>query len=332
MSFNEKREVFLMKAIKILGVLAVLFILDINAMRMSPKDSARFQQYLENKKHVVVQPEESIKAEDFIDPEVVAQPQELIQSEVVVQPKELMEPEEKSYGSAWEEDLDALPQEKNWSHGFPTKKWMKTAIEGAKQVMEEDEATEDDIAEQLRDALAKVSFINPTDIDSIEEKFLDQLDDARFPDDALVQQRKKQQLRKEQQRQQRVKNSKQSGQIKKWQDLNKKFNILFNTVGIGWVYGPSVKWQKDMGNVAIELILLNNTPQYREDIVVKINQAIDRYVKTLWWPYKGVIAEAKKNIFSTINRVIDPLQAPSVSIKRLKSHIMENRSTDFSRE
>ena len=84
------------------------------------------------------------------------------------------------------------------------------------------------------------------------------------------------------------------------QELKQGLKPLLDTVSEGWKKAPSEDWQDNIVRVANGLIERNNTPAKRSEIYNQINNAINGYSKTLWFPNRQAIAAAKNNIFKQI--------------------------------
>lgn len=92
----------------------------------------------------------------------------------------------------------------------------------------------------------------------------------------------------------------QKKEYKLEQELKQGLKPLLDTVSKGWKKAPSEDWQDSIVRVANGLIKKNNTPEERSEIYNQINNAINGYSKTLWFPNRQAIAAAKNNIFKQI--------------------------------
>lgn len=135
-----------MKSIKKLGLLVLLFTVEIIAMQMSPQRGARFQQVWQKQKHRIMQPQRENRVGEF-------------------------------YLSVWKQNLADLSQEKNWHpDGFPRRRWIKAAAQSAECAIKNKRLTKNAALAELVTVLEKIECIKDKEkIPAIKRKFFDRL-------------------------------------------------------------------------------------------------------------------------------------------------------------
>ncbi len=205
----------------------------------------------------------------------------------------------------------------------PTQAWMEKAAEFAAKLIKEDKATTINIVvraldKALWDHYAKVPqkvFVET--IEFVKDNFYKLLEKKqelerkrqkrqdRLAEQERLEQEKEEKLNQEIDKLIRSEEEKQQNEYRlKYQELEQELKQglkpLLGRISEGWKKAPSEDWQGNIVRVANGLIKKNNTPAKRSEIYNQINNAINGYSKTLWFPNRQAIAAAKNNIFKQI--------------------------------
>ena len=229
--------------------------------------------------------------------------------------------------------------ENNLENKMPTRQWMEKATEFAVKLINEGNATKENIISALHKALTNYYGRGSYEVSVFTVGFVIDGFSKLLDENQLLYKNRQQQPKEEEQRQQRLKELQQkTEQMQKQREQEKREEIgkyevlekvgkeleqanlqqkkhtlkrelkekleplkpLLDRISEGWKKAPSEDWQNSIVRVANGLIKENNTPGKRSEIYDAINNAISGHSKTLWFPDRQAIAAAKNNIFKQI--------------------------------
>lgn len=226
---------------------------------------------------------------------------------------------------AWKTDLGEfsknlmnLSQETNWNKDIsipnwieqliPTQEWMNSAAQSAKDLINAERATMNEVLTNLDQALlhyyskkSNKSFVKTVEL--IKDRFSELLGLPKQKYARADKQKQKLILSDTSAREQANVASHISEEdlelSKARQELQRE--LLLDDLKIS--QGPSQAWQSDVINKAIKVINAEteNKDQHIKDIFYAIIAAIEDYIKTLWFPHKQTMIAAEYNILKNID-------------------------------